>query len=238
MTLTVSLEGRVGALELRAAFDTAGTPVVVTGPNGAGKTSLLAMILGVREPSRGHVRLGKNALFDAKAGINVPVENRRIGYLPQSYGLFPHLSAQRNVEFGLACLTPRRPRAERRDRARSLLSDLGIAALADAMPHTLSAGERQRVALARAIAAEPRALLLDEPFAALDVGTRQKVRVFLRDYLERLALPTVVVTHDAKDARIFGGRIVVLENGAVSQSGEWRELAEHPVSPFVRELTS
>ncbi|HWP08074.1 MAG TPA: ATP-binding cassette domain-containing protein [Polyangiaceae bacterium] len=236
--LSVSLEGRIGPLSLAAGFDTSRGPVVVTGPNGSGKTSLLLMIHGVRKPERGQVSIDGTPLFDAEKGVDLPVEARRIGYLPQSFGLFPHLTAAENVEFALACRVPPPPVTARRERARELLAELGIEALARLRPSALSAGERQRVALARAVAAEPRALLLDEPFAALDIGTRRQVRVFLHEYLTRLRLPTVVVSHDAKDAQAIGGTIAVLEAGRVVQTGAWNELSEKPASEFVRELTT
>ncbi|HEV8551520.1 MAG TPA: ATP-binding cassette domain-containing protein [Polyangiaceae bacterium] len=235
--LELALEGRVGALAIEAAFATNGGPLVVTGPNGSGKTTLLLMALGVRKPARGKLTVGGRVLFDSEQAIDVPVEARALGYLPQSFGLFPHLNARENVEFALACRHLGKSSRERRELARTQLAELGIEALAELRPGALSAGERQRVALARAIAAKPRALLLDEPFAALDVGTRRQVRTFLRDYLERLALPTIVVSHDANDARAIGGRIAVIEAGRVSQTGSWRELCENPASAFVRELT-
>ena len=236
--LAVDLEGRAGSLTLAAAFDTSAGTVVVTGPNGSGKTSLLHLILGVKAPERGKVTLDGVALFDARRGIDVALEARHIGYLPQHFGLFPHLSARENVEFSLRCRHAELGARERRERGRSLLAELGIEDRGELRPRALSAGERQRVALARAIAADPRALLLDEPFAALDVGTRRQVRVFLREYLERLALPTVVVSHDAKDAAAVGSRILVLEDGRISQSGTWNELCANPASAFVRELTT
>jgi molybdate transport system ATP-binding protein len=235
--LRVDVSGRVGPLALGAAFDTSPGPVVLTGPNGSGKTSLLLMILGVLTPERGRVTLGGTTLFDASAGIHVAVEERAIGYVPQHYGLFPHLTAAQNVEFALACQRVPLARAERHERARALLDELGLARLAAQRPHALSAGERQRVALARAFASGPKALLLDEPFAALDIGTRRQVRVFLREYLERLALPTVVVSHDAEDTRAIGRHIAVIEAGRVVQSGSWNDLATSPASPFIRELT-
>lgn len=236
--LAVDLEGSAGSLALAAAFDTSTGNVVVTGPNGSGKTSLLHLILGVKTPARGRVTLDGVVLFDAERGVDLALEARRIGYVPQHFGLFPHLSARQNVEFSLGCRYAPLGARERRERARSLLAELGIEGLGELRPRALSAGERQRVALARAIAAEPRALLLDEPFAALDVGTRRQVRVFLREYLERLALPTVVVSHDAKDSEAVGDRIIVLEGGRVLQSGSWRELRANPASAFVRELTT
>ena len=236
--LEVSVEGRAGSLSLAATFDTSVGTVVVTGPNGSGKTSLLHLILGVKTPARGTVRLDGAALFDAERGVDLALEARHIGYLPQNFGLFPHLSARENVEFSLRCRHAELAARQRRERARALLAELGIERLAELPPGALSAGERQRVARARAIAAEPRALLLDEPFAALDVGTRRQVRVFLREYLERLALPTLVVSHDAKDAQAVGSRILVLEGGRVAQSGTWSELCTNPASAFVRELTT
>jgi molybdate transport system ATP-binding protein len=235
--LEVSLEGRVGPLAVRAAFDTGAGPLVLTGPNGSGKTSLLLMILGALAPERGTIALAGRPLLDVGRGFSVPVEERAIGYVPQSYGLFPHLSAQENVEFALACTKRRYPRPERRERARALLADLGIERLAAQRPSALSAGEQQRVALARAFASEPKALLLDEPFAALDIGTRRQVRVFLREYLERQGLPSVVVTHDVADARAIAAQIAVVEAGRLVQSGTWGELCSNPASPFVRELT-
>ena len=236
--LRVDLTGRVGPLALGASFDTSRGPVVLTGPNGSGKTSLLLMILGVLAPERGVVALDGTPLFDAQTGVNVAVERRAIGYVPQHYGLFPHLTAAENVEFALACQKPTPARAERRERSRSLLAELGLSGLTEQRPGALSAGERQRVALARAFASAPKALLLDEPFAALDIGTRRQVRVFLRDYLERLAIPTVIVSHDAADARAVGRHIAVIEAGRVVQAGTWDELAARPASGFVRELTS
>jgi molybdate transport system ATP-binding protein len=237
VTLSVDVAGRIGPLALSAAFDTSRGTVVLTGPNGAGKTSVLLMLLGALTPERGVVRLNGATLFDAEQGVNVAVEARSIGYVPQSYGLFPHLSAAGNVEFALACKKPALGRRERHERALVLLAELGLAGLAAQRPQALSAGERQRVALARAMASEPKALLLDEPFAALDIGTRRKLRIFLREHLERLAIPSVVVSHDAEDARALGRHIAVIERGQVVQAGSWSELETAPASHFVRELT-
>jgi molybdate transport system ATP-binding protein len=236
-SLSVDVEGRVGPLVVRASFETGVEPLVLTGPNGSGKTSLLLMILGVLAPDRGKVTLDGASLLDTQAGVTLDVEARAIGYMPQSYGLFPHLTARENVEFALGCRRRELRRPERRERARALLAELGIEQLAEQRPSALSAGEQQRVALARAFAAEPKALLLDEPFAALDIGTRRQVRTFLRETIERQALPTVVVSHDAADARALGSRILVLEAGRVVQAGHWDELRENPASAFVRELT-
>jgi molybdate transport system ATP-binding protein len=228
--LTIDVRGRIGALPLAIRLDTGTAPLAIVGPNGAGKTSALLLALGVLRPESGRISLGDQVLF--ADGVDVPAEDRRIGYLPQDYALFPHLTVARNIEFALGCRGTL-GRAERRERARALLGDLEIVALADRAPATLSGGERQRVALARALAIEPRALLLDEPLAALDVGARRAVRGFLAATLARLGLPAIVVTHDAADAVALGDRIAVLEAGRIVQTGTLADLRAAPASPFV-----
>ncbi len=138
--------------------------------------------------------------------------------------------------FGLECRRVAKP--ERRDRARQILASLDVESLAERLPHTLSGGEAQRVALARALATEPRALLLDEPLAALDAGVRKQMRAYLPERLARLGLPAVVVTHDAADAAAFAGRVTVLEAGRVVQRGTLEELAAAPSTPFVAEFAA
>ncbi len=234
--LSVTLEGRVGALDLRVDLAVEAEPLVLVGPNGSGKTSLLLMMLGVLRPERGRIEVGGEALFDTERGIDLPPEDRSLGYLPQDYALFPHASVLENVCFGLECR--RVAKRERRDRARQILASLDVEALADRLPHTLSGGEAQRVALARALAAEPRALLLDEPLAALDAGVRKQMRAYLPERLARLGLPAVVVTHDAADAAAFARRVTVLEAGRVVQRGTLEELAAAPSTPFVAEFVS
>jgi molybdate transport system ATP-binding protein len=229
--LTVDVRATIGALPLAVALTTDGGPLIVVGPNGAGKTSALLLALGVLRPAAGRVVLGGDVLFDSATGTDVAAEDRRIGYLPQDYGLFPHLTAAANIEFALGCRGG--ARSGHRDRARALLADLEIGALADRRPATLSGGERQRVALARALAIEPRALLLDEPLAALDVGARRAVRGFLAATLARLGLPAIVVTHDAADAVALGDRIAVIESGRLVQTGSLADLRAAPASPFV-----
>ncbi|MGH7897894.1 MAG: ABC transporter ATP-binding protein, partial [Candidatus Binatia bacterium] len=174
---------------------------------------------------------------DAERGLDCPPEERGVGYLPQNYGLFPHMTVAGNVAFGLEC-RHRLGRRERRRRALELLDALEVADLADRLPGSLSGGEGQRVALARALASEPRALLLDEPLAALDPSVRRQMREFLPSRLRRLELPAVVVTHDLEDATAFGEDIAVIERGTVVQRGSLAELRERPATPFVSELVS
>ncbi|WP_437652636.1 ABC transporter ATP-binding protein [Sorangium sp. So ce1182] len=240
-SLRARVVARVGRLLLDAQIDTGGGTLALVGPNGAGKTSLLSVLLGVLPVERGRVEVGAAVLLDTARGVDVPVEERRIGYVPQDYALFPHLSVRENVEFAVRSAPPRRSvvdRAARAERVDAMLNELGIAAHAGRRTQALSGGEKQRVALARALSVSPRALLLDEPLAALDVHSRREVRAFLAGYLRALALPTIVVTHDASDARLLGHRIAVLEAGRVTQTGTWDELAARPASRFVEELVA
>jgi molybdate transport system ATP-binding protein len=195
-------------------------------------------LLGVLPRGLGRIEVGGRVLLDTQAGVSVPPESRRLGYVPQDYALFPQRTVRGNVEFALECSAPRLPPALRRERARAMLAELGLDELAERRPGTLSGGEKQRVALARALAASPRALLLDEPLAALAVSSRSEVRAFLATYLGRVALPTLVVTHDARDARALADGLLVLEGGKVTQSGTWEELRSRPASRFVERFVA
>jgi molybdate transport system ATP-binding protein len=233
--LQARIATRVGSLELDVQLDVTDTLVIV-GPNGAGKSSLLVGLLGALSIDRGLIRLAGATLFDSETPADVPLEQRGIGYVPQDYALFPHLDVWGNVEFALRSSADKPNREVREIRVLGLLRELGIEQLARRSVRTLSGGEKQRVALARALVVRPRALLLDEPLAALDVHARREVRGFLRDYLTRLNLPTVVVTHDPSDARELGQSIAVLERGKITQLGSWAALAAAPATPFVREF--
>ena len=230
--LAIDVEARVGTLTLRAELPEDGGTTVVVGPNGAGKSTLLKCLLGVVKPSRGRIALGAEPLFDSARQIDVPTEARRIGYVPQRYALFTHMTVAANVGFGVRGVSA----SERDARVQALLDDLGIAHLADRKAPSLSGGEAQRVALARALAIRPRALLLDEPMAALDAGARRKVRRFLAERLEQVGIPTVVVSHDDADLEAFGGRVAVVERGRVVQLGHRDALMAEPATAFVREL--
>ena len=236
--LEASVKGRVGSLAIDVELDTSGGTLVVVGPNGAGKTSLLLMILGALEPESGRVAVNGQVLFDSKGGVNVRLEERGLGYVPQNYALFPHLSVLENIEFVMECRAERANGRVVRERAVAILEDLEMGQFAERATHTLSGGEKQRVALARALAADPSALLLDEPLHALDVGARAEVRAFLRSYLQKFDLPAIVVTHDAKDAAALGHRVAVLERGRVTQVGAWADLCAAPATPFLEELVA
>ena len=229
--LDVRVARRVGNIDLRVDMNVGRGIVLLVGPNGAGKSSLLRLLLGVITPESGRIALNGQILFDPAARIDVPVEERRLGYLPQDYALFPHLDVLRNVTFGLPMLG----RADRVRRATGWLERLGAAHLARRSPGELSGGERQRVALARALAREPHALLLDEPFASLDAVARRDLRASLGRWLREWQLPALIVSHDAADA-VLGDRIFVMEAGHVVQQGTVDELRRAPASDFVAEL--
>lgn len=219
--LDVSLEGGEGALAL-------------VGPNGSGKTTLLRAIAGAVPTERAEIRVGERVLASAERSL--PIEARGVGYVPQGYGLFPHLGVLDNVAFGLSTGARRLAPAERRAKARAILERLGAGALAERLVSELSGGEKQRVALARALVIEPALLLLDEPMAALDVRRRRSVRAFLAERLAQWGQPALIATHDARDAVALGARLVVLDGGSVVQQGTAAELRADPVNDFVAEL--
>ena len=229
--LAASIALRAGALDLEVALEVDERGLVLAGPNGAGKTTVLLALVGARRPARGRIAIAGDVVFDSAGGIDRPTEERGLAYLPQSYALFPHLTAAQNVAFGL-----RGPRAERIDKARALLGRLGVGAVADRHPGALSGGEQQRVALARALAPAPRALLLDEPLGALDVESRQSVRAFLVEELRAQHRPFIVIVHDRDDVRAFGAPVVVVERGRVVQRGELASLEASPATVFTARL--
>ena len=178
-----------------------GETVALVGPSGAGKTTVLRVVAGLLRPDEGVVTLDDVVLLDTNRRIDVPPEHRRVGYLFQEYALFPHLDVWHNVRFGA------RTRAGRRLRCSSVSASRSSPALGS---HELSGGERQRVALARALARDPALLLLDEPLSALDAHTRAGVRAELRELLDGLGLPTILVTHDFEDAATLAHRVGVI----------------------------
>lgn len=234
--LKASFCAKRGRLTLDVELDSTGGTLALVGPNGSGKTSLLSALLGIVPIERGRIQVGDQVLVDTETGIHVPLEARRLAYVPQDYALFPHLSVGQNVAFAMTSSAKGRAPTPRTIHA--ALDRLGVAELADRFPQTLSGGEKQRVALARALSINPRGLLLDEPLAALDVHTRRSVRNFLGEALARLTIPTILVTHDPADARVIASRIIVLEAGKITQHGSWTELATRPASPFVEEFVS
>lgn len=211
-----------------------GEVVAVLGPNGAGKTTALRLLAGLEALDDGTLVVDGTVLDDPAAGVFVPAERRSVGVVFQEYLLFPHLSALENVAFGLRA----RGASAREARATGerWLERVGLQAMGARRPGQLSGGQQQRVALARALAFGPRVLLLDEPLAALDAGTRSEVRRDLRRHLDDFGGCTVLVTHDPVDAYALADRVVVLEEGRVVQHGTLADVAANPRSRYVAEL--
>ncbi len=235
MTWAVQIESRLGELRLRVALEGHQTPTVIIGPNGAGKTTLLRMIAGAYRPASGKISIGATTVYDSSSGLSLPPEDRAVGYVPQSFGLFPHLRVVDNVAFGLSMKPKPDTPTTRREVARALLAQLECAHLADRYPKRLSGGEQQRVALARALIVEPALLLLDEPLATLDPSSRRKLRRFLATHLATHR-PAIVVSHDVRDVEALGGDVVVLEAGQITQRGAVDELRRQPATEFVAEF--
>jgi molybdate transport system ATP-binding protein len=209
-------EKRLPLFLLRVDFEADGMTTILWGESGAGKTSILDCIAGLRPPDSGEIELDGKLLFSSEAGIDLPPRERRIGYVFQDYALFPHLTAEGNVALALP------PREKRR--ALELLERFGLAKLRSRRPGELSGGERQRLALARAIAIQPRLLLLDEPFNALDRATREATyREFLA-FRDELGIGAILVTHSKAEADLLGQRIIEIREGS-GPSGECERVA-------------
>lgn len=229
MTLEALLRlGRQG-FRLEAGFDAAaGETVGLLGPSGAGKTTAVRLLAGALALDAGRIVLDGHVLDDGRTVV--PPPQRRVGWVPQGGGLFPHLDAAANVAFPLRCRRVREAHA----RAAEWLERLGVGGRAGARVSQLSGGEARRVALARALATEPRLLLLDEPLTGLDVASRVEVRRAIRE--ATAGTTTVLVAHDPVDALALADRVVVLEGGAVVQTGTPSDLCERPRTPYVAEL--
>jgi molybdopterin-binding protein len=199
--------------------------VALIGPSGAGKSTVLNAIAGLVEPAAGSIRCDEETWFDADRRICVRPEDRRVGLVFQDYALFPHLTVRQNVEYA------------RRNPADEYLDRFRIRHLEHARPGSLSGGERQRVALARALARDPAILLLDEPLSALDAHTKIDVRAELQQFLAGLEIPTLLVTHDFEDAAALAGRVGVLVDGELRQTGSPVDLVAQPADAVVATFT-
>lgn len=235
-TLSTKLKGKVGALSIDVELELHDERLVLLGPNGAGKTTILSLMLGLL-PVQGRLMVGGTLLFDTEAGVSLPVESRRLGYVPQDFCLFPHMTVFENVRFAARSAGVRAGRNSIREFCLKLLDDLDLTEQKERSVTSLSGGERQRVAIARALAIEPRALFLDEPLSALDVRSRATVRQYLKHTLDTLRIPTIIITHDAADASALAERIAIVEHGRVTQTGSWDEIVAEPRSEFVRKFT-
>lgn len=230
--LEFSVRAHLPGFTLDVGWAVRGGFTVLFGYSGAGKSLSLSAIAGTLRPDSGHIRLGARTLFDSAAGLWVPPQERRIGYVPQSAQLFPHMSVRRNVEYALKGVA----RSERNDRVAKMLDLLRITPFAEKLPHQLSGGQRQRGALARALVSRPEALLLDEPFSALDLPVRVEMRELLLEVQHDTGVPVVMVTHDLYEACALADTLVVYSGTGDVQVGGPRELIGDPATPEIRRL--
>lgn len=223
---TLRAGGRTFALDSR--LTSAARRIAIIGPSGGGKSLTLKAIAGLLTPDGGHIRVDGSSWFDSDRRIDLPPHQRRAGYLFQDYALFPHLNVRQNIAFGL---NPRRW-LNPSSRIHSDLLDYWLQAFEletlDALyPHQLSGGQRQRVALARTLVVQPRLLLLDEPFAAVDALLRSRMRTELNELQTRLNIPTLLITHDPADAEALADEVFYLRDGKIAGSGaDWAALAQ------------
>ena len=202
-----------------------GSLTALLGPSGSGKSTLLRVIAGLEQPDEGVVSI------DGDEVTALPPQRRGVGFVFQHYAAFKHMTVRNNVAFGLT--VRKRPRREIREKVDELLELVQLRGLGDRYPAQLSGGQRQRMALARALAVEPRVLLLDEPFGALDARVRKELRRWLRRLHDEVHVTTVLVTHDQEEAMDVADRVALLNEGRIEQIGKPRDLYEHPANEFV-----
>jgi molybdate transport system ATP-binding protein len=222
-----------GPIPLDAEFDCAsGEVLALVGPSGSGKSTLLRTIAGLYRPEHGHVLVNNEIWFDSQKKINLAPQQRSSGFVFQHYALFPHMSALANIEAAMGHRAP----AERSRRAHELLALVNLGGLGQRRPAELSGGQQQRVAVARALARDPAALLLDEPFSAVDRATRQKLYVELAELRRQLLMPMILVTHDLNEAAMLADRMCILRRGKTLQIGSPVEVMTRPNSIEVARL--
>ncbi len=230
--LYVKARKSLGSFHLDCEFTAEAGFTILFGASGAGKTTLLNCVAGLTTPDAGRIAVGDRVLFDASQATNIAVAKRNVGYVIQDLALFPHLTVEQNVEYGLTSLSS----ARRRERAMSILREFRIEQLRDRSPGQISGGERQRVALARALVTEPRTLLLDEPLAALDAPIKAEIIDDLRLWNQAHAIPILYVTHSREEVIALGGRVIVLESGCIIAQGTPHEVLRAPRQETVAQL--
>ncbi|WP_406660489.1 ABC transporter ATP-binding protein [Methanolobus sp. ZRKC3] len=225
-------KGKEATFTLDAQLEAGNELVVLFGRSGSGKTTTLQCISGLLEPNGGKIIVNDKTYFDCHKRINLSVQERRLGYVFQNYALFPHMDVKKNIAYGLKGWADE----EKEKRVREMLELLHIVGLEDSYPSQLSGGQKQRVALARALAPKPDILLLDEPFSALDMVVRMKLRDKIREIQKELGIPVLFITHNHVEAFTIADRIVIFHDGKVQQTGTPEEVFYHPKNRHVAEL--
>lgn len=210
--------------ELNVQLESSATRIALFGPSGAGKSLTINAIAGLLRPDRGHISVNDTILFDSEQGVFLTSQQRRLGYLQQDYGLFPHLTVAQNIVFGLSkgWLNPRARALP--DSAQRWVESFELGPILSSYPSEISGGQKQRVALARALAVKPRLMLLDEPLAALDAGLRHRMRDELALLQERLDIPTILITHDPADVEKLADQVFRIRDGRIEQACSPTEL--------------
>lgn len=231
--LSIGVRKRFGAsFELNAEFNVLPGITILFGPSGAGKTALLDCVAGLNRPDSGRIAVGKSVFFDAEQKIDIAVRKRKIGYVFQDAALFPHLTVEANVGYGLSEI----PVKERRERIDKAMESLSIQALGQRRPDKLSGGERQRVALARALVTQPALLLLDEPLAAIDLPVRMRIADDLRRLIQERPIPVLYVTHSRDEVFMLGEKLLVIEQGELIARGTPHQVLSAPRQETVAQL--
>ncbi len=233
MYLSVEIDKSLPGFHLQASYSCETGVLVLFGPSGAGKSLTLQCLAGIVRPDRGRIVVEGRTLYDSSLGIDLPPQKRRVGYVPQNYALFPHMSVADNIAFGLR----RQASAPRQSEIPHLVEMLRLDGLEKRRPKELSGGQQQRVALARALASNPRLLLLDEPFSALDTPLRDALRADLCEVHRELGVSIVLVTHGVAETHVIAQTVALYQRGRVLQVGTPSEVFQRPASAEVARLT-
>jgi len=220
--LSVRLKKKVNGFSLDVAWDMDNELAVLFGHSGAGKSITLQMITGLMRPDEGIIHSNGRTYFDSAAGIDAPPQARSFGYVSQDLALFPHMTVMRNILYG----APDVPKPEKLQRAQEMMEAFKVTGLEDHYPSEISGGQKQRVALARALIRRPEALLLDEPFSALDTPLRIEMRRFLQEVRKQFSMPVIFGTHDFDEAALLGDKIIIYSNGNVTKVGSVEQVME------------
>ena len=234
MSLSVDIRKQLGAFRLDVSFTVTDGVTCLLGASGCGKSMTLKCIAGIEKPDEGHIELDGRVLFDSACGVNLPPQNRRVGYLFQNYALFPNMTVRQNILCGLC---REKDRSVRERRLEEMLRMMQLEGLENRKPHQLSGGQQQRVALARILVNDPRLLLLDEPFSALDGHLRDSLKIELRDLLQRYGHEVLMVTHDRTEAYNMGREIAVMDAGRLLTVRPTKALFADPGSVSAAILT-